>query len=73
MSVVSAPVDWVESVSRLRLPPRADDRLQRLMDRNTEGELSEAEQAELESLVEMSEQLSLIRAEAFQLLKRAPR
>lgn len=73
MSVVSAPVDWVESVSRLRLPDKADHRLQELMDRNTEGQLTLGERAELESLVEVSETLSLVRAEAFQLLKQAPR
>jgi hypothetical protein len=37
MVVVSAPVDWVESVSELKLPARADRRLQELMDRNTKG------------------------------------
>jgi hypothetical protein len=36
-ATVVAPVEWVESVSDLRLSPRADARLQQLMDRNTEG------------------------------------
>ena len=43
MTVISAPVDSVEFVSNLRLPTKADCRLQRLMDRNTEGELTEEE------------------------------
>lgn len=72
MSVISAPVDWVESVGKLRLPPRADRRLQELMDRNTEGSLSEREREDLESLVELSETLSLVRAEALHLLGRRP-
>jgi len=72
MSIISTPSDWVESVSQLRLPPRADQRLAELMDRNTEGELNESERAELESLVEMSESLSLVRAGALQLLGRSP-
>lgn len=72
MSVISAPVDWVESVGKLRLPPRADHRLQELMDRNTEGQLTEREREDLEALVEISETLSLVRAEALHLLGRTP-
>ena len=72
MSVVSAPLNWVESVSELKLPARADRRLQQLMDRNTEGQLTPEERADLEELVELSEVLSLVRAEAFQLLGRKP-
>jgi hypothetical protein len=71
-ATVAAPVAWVESVSDLRLPPRADARLQQLMDSNTEGLLTEAERAELEALVELSEQLSLVRAQALHLLGRTP-
>ncbi len=71
-SVISAPVDWVEAVSSLALPPRADRRLQELMDRNNEGQLNLTEHAELETLVELSESLSLVRAEAIHLLRRTP-
>jgi hypothetical protein len=69
---VAAPLDWVESVSELRLPPAADRRLQELMDRNNEGQLTPREREDLESLVEVSETLSLVRAEALRLLGRAP-
>ena len=72
MTVISAPIDWVESVSELRLPASADRRLQELMDRNTEGRLTGEERADLESLVELSEKLSLVRAEALHLLGRKP-
>ena len=71
-ATVAAPVEWVESVSDLRLPPRANERLQQLMDRNTEGLLTDAEHAEFEALVELSEQLSLVRAQALHLLGRKP-
>jgi hypothetical protein len=71
-AVVSAPIDWVESVSRLRLPAKADRRLQDLMDRNNDGVLSPIEMAEMESLVELSETISLVRAEALHLLGRRP-
>ena len=73
MSAISAPLDWVELVSDLRLPPKVDRRLQNLMDRNTEGQLSAEEAADLEALVELSETLSFVRAEALHLLGRNPK
>lgn len=72
MAPLPASPEWVEAVSRLKFPPRTDRRLAELMDRNTEGELTENERAELESLVEMSESLALVRAEALRLLGRKP-
>jgi hypothetical protein len=71
-STIDAPLDWVETVGNLRLPPKADQRLQELMDRNNEGLLTETERADLESLVELSERLTLVRAEALHLLGRRP-
>lgn len=72
MVEVTAPLAWVEDVSRLRLPSRSDRRLRILMDRNTEGALAADEREELESLVDLSEQLSLVRAEALRLLGKIP-
>jgi hypothetical protein len=72
MAAIAAPTEWVENVGRLRLPPRSDRRLRELMDRNTEGSLSTGERDELEALVELSETLSLVRAEALHLLGRRP-
>jgi hypothetical protein len=69
---VPARAEWVESIGELRLPFKADARLQQLMDRNNDGQLSESEREELEALVELSERLSLVRAEALQLLGRMP-
>jgi len=71
-TTIDAPVEWVETIGQLRLPSKADDRLQQLMDRNNEGELAPGEREELESLVELSERLSLVRAEALLLLGRRP-
>jgi len=71
-SVIDAPVDWIESVGSLCLPAKADHRLQDLMDRNNEGLLSGEEREELEALAELSERLSLVRAEALQILGRRP-
>ena len=67
-AVVSGPGDWIEHVSDLKLPQTTDRRLQLLMDKNTEGALSSSERDELVSLVDLSEQLSLLRAEALRLL-----
>lgn len=72
-TTIAAPTAWVATIGDLRLPRKADDRLQSLMDRNTEGQLSAVEHEELEALVELSERLSLVRAEALQLLGREPR
>ena len=72
-AVVQAPLDMVESVAELRFPPQANRRLQRLMDRNTEGLLTPDEREELAVLVELSETMSLVRARAMQVLGREPR
>jgi hypothetical protein len=71
-AVVATSLELVEAMACLRLPPNADRRLQRLMDRNTEGVLSPDQKEQLETLVELSESLSLIRAQAIQLLIRQP-
>lgn len=71
-ATVEAPVDLVESVAHLRLPPKEDDRLQELMDANTNGTLTATEREQLESLVEWSESLSLLRARALRLLGEQP-
>ena len=73
ISTIPAPIDWIEAVGNLRFPSRTDHRLQELMDRNTEGTLEKAEREELEALVELSEQLSLVRAEALQILGKQPK
>lgn len=61
-----------ENVAAMRFPPRANQRLQWLMDRNNDGFLTETELQELETLVELSEQMAIVRSEALQLLGRAP-
>lgn len=71
-AVIEAPVQMVESVAALHFPPQADRRLQLLMDRNTEGTLSADEREELTALVELSQTMALVRAQAMQLLGRVP-
>lgn len=72
MPTVAAPVEFVEALATLRFPQKTDALLQDLMDRNTEGQLTPAEREELEALVEFSEHLALVRAEALRLLGRKP-
>jgi hypothetical protein len=72
MNMIEAPLDWVKSVGELRLPSKADQRLQSLMDRHNDGQLDEFETTDLEALIELSEQLSLVRAEALHLLGLKP-
>ncbi len=72
-AAVAAPLEWIERVADFRLPPETDRRLGELMDRNNEGLLSVDGRAELESLAAMSEEISLIRADALLLLGRTPR
>jgi len=71
-STIAAPLNWVEAVGNLRFPPKADHRLQMLMDRNNEGRLQAGEKEELEVLVELSEEMSLVRAKALQILGKQP-
>jgi hypothetical protein len=71
-ATLEAPVQWVEAIGRLRLPGRSDARLQTLMDRNNEGQLTAEERSELEALVELSESLALVRGEALLLLAHRP-
>jgi len=71
-AIIEAPEAWVASVGELSLPKRTDQRLQELMDRNNEGRLTPEERDELAALVEWSENVSLLRAQARQLLGKRP-
>ena len=71
-TVIETPVELVEALAGLRFPPKTDALLQALMDRNSEGRLTDAEREELEGLVELSETMSLFRAQALRLLGRSP-
>ena len=71
-AVIEAPVEMVEAVASLHLPPRADQWLQDLMDRNNNGALTPEEREQPEALVELSEAIEIVRAQALHLLKRPP-
>ena len=71
-ATIPAPASWIESIGDIRLPAQTDRHLQNLMDRNTDGLLQPAEKEELAALAALSEELSLLRAQALQLLGRRP-
>jgi hypothetical protein len=64
--------ELLEEVANLQLPDKTVRRLQELMDRNNEGQLTETERKELESLVEVNESLALVRGKALIVLGRKP-
>ncbi len=68
MQTIAAPLELVTSLAEFRFSPKLNAKLQSLMDRNTDGLLSVAEQDELEALVELSEAIALLRGEALQVL-----
>jgi hypothetical protein len=63
-------IDLVKAVVDLRFPHKIDRRMHKLMDRNTNGNLTKEEQDELEGLVELSETMGLLRANALHLLEK---
>ena len=72
MATVAAPLEFVETLADLRFPKKSDALMQQLMDQNSEGKLTPAERDELEALVDLSEHLALLRAQALRLLERKP-
>ena len=69
---IRAPRELMEQMAALRFPANTDARMQDLMDRNNERQLSPNERAELESLVDMSETMSLLKMQALVYLGRKP-
>jgi hypothetical protein len=69
---LNLPRELAEAAAALRFPPETNQRLQYLMDRNTEGDLSSDERKELASLAAMSENIALVRAKALRYLGRGP-
>jgi hypothetical protein len=65
---VKVPLKLVQSVAALRFPEALNHRLQSLMNKNNNVPLTNEEKEILEYLVELSETLSLLRAQAIRLL-----
>lgn len=71
-ATIPVPASWVESIGAFRLPVQTDLHLQSLMERNNDGLLQPSEKDELAALAALSEEISLLRAEALHLLGRQP-
>lgn len=71
-ATIPAPESWIRSIGELRLPPGTDRHLQELMDRNNNGLLPPSQKQELAALAAWSEEISLLRAKALQLLGLRP-
>ena len=71
-TTIPVPASWIESIGDFRLPAQTDRHLQTLMDRNNEGLLQPSEKDELAALAALSEEISLLRAEALHLLGKRP-
>ena len=69
---IKTPRELAEEIATVRLPPVTDARLQKLMDQNNDGKLSQSERDELESLAAVSETFSILRAKALRFLGRKP-
>ncbi len=48
-AVVEAPLELVEALADIKFPAKTDARLQVLMDKNTNGQLTSSEREELEA------------------------
>lgn len=70
--MLETPRELLESVASVRFPPKADARIQSLMDLHSRGLLQPIEKEELEGLVELSENLGLLRAKALHVLGLQP-
>jgi hypothetical protein len=62
--LVGLSIGELEALSESLLAPAAQARLEELLSRNAEGKLSEAENAELEHLVERVDQLTVLKTRA---------
>ena len=71
-ATIPVPASWIESIGDFRLPAQTDRHLQTLMDRNNAGLLQPSEKDELAALAALSEEISLLRAEALNLLGKRP-
>lgn len=69
VATITVPLRLIEALAAIKFPPRTDRRMQVLMDLNNDGALTPEQYDELESLVELNESVSLLKAQAVLLLK----
>lgn len=69
---IETPEQLMEAIADFHLPRSTDEHMQRLMDRNNDGELSIEETEELTALADLGTAISLLKAHAMRLLGRKP-
>lgn len=69
---IETPEQLMEAIADFHLPRSTDEHMQRLMDRNNDGELSIEETEELAALADLGTAISLLKAHAMRLLGRKP-
>jgi hypothetical protein len=69
MSAARKPFEQsLKRLAKLKFTPRMDKRLQKLMDRNSEGTITSAERDELKFLVDLSMDMSIVKGHAMLVL-----
>lgn len=63
-NTIEIPTQFLEEMANFEFPTSAQERLKQLMDKNNEGLLTELERAELSSLVELNEKVTLLKSQA---------
>ena len=71
-AVIEAPLEMVEAVADLRLPPKADRRLQDLMDRNTNGGLTQKNESNWKRSWSLASQWPLFDPRPCKIRRKAP-
>lgn len=69
---IETPEQLMEAIADFHLPRSTDEHMQRLMDRNNDGELSIEETEELAALADLGTAISLLKAHAMRFLGRKP-
>lgn len=65
---IETPVELLREMAQFEFPPSTQEKLNQLMEKNTEGNLTEPEKKELRALVDINERVSIIKAQAKLLL-----
>ncbi len=68
---VEIPLELLEEVAQFEFPSTTQEALERLMDKNNEGQLSEEERRGLQALVDLNEKVALLRGRASLALQNA--
>jgi hypothetical protein len=68
---VEIPLELLEEVAQLEFPSTTQEALDRLMDKNNEGQLSEEERKELQALVDLNEKVAQLKGRAGLALRNA--